>query len=46
MESKNVLQQILGGNIWGANFFSVKKKFFFLVGGAKWGTISFKSKFS
>ena len=28
MESKNVWQQILGGNIWGANSFEYKKKIF------------------
>ena len=33
MESKNVWQQILGGNIWGANSFECKKKIFFLGGG-------------
>ena len=52
MESKNVWQQILGGNIWGANSFEMKKKIFFFFGGGgggggggKWGTISFKANF-
>ena len=31
MESKNVWQQSMGGNIWGANSFEWKKKLLFFV---------------
>ena len=39
MESKNVWQQIMGGNIWGANSFEWKKVvvFFFFLGGGGGG---------
>ena len=49
MESKNIWQQIFGRKYLGSKFF---RMIFFLGGGgggggaAKWGTISFKSKFS